>query len=323
MKKILYIITFLLAHFNMFGQGKILTSQYYQNLPAYSPAFTGANDYWDIRTGLRSQWTGFEGAPKLGYISGYGVIRRNFDGNESGVRSQKFFPGEGTKLGVGGYVLSDDQGPLTHMEGMANFAVHIRFSGNKYLSLGTSAGITNSKVDVSELTARDAENDITFQNYINNAGSTTNFNLNASLGFYSKKFYVSYGMMQLTNQKISGDAMFVSNARVRNNVLAGVVSQITPKIELLTNIFYRFEKNIPASFDLGVRARYNENLTFGFAYRNDNTLVTMLGISINDLVRLGYSYDYKTSDFNNFNNSSHEIVIGVMLFRQSQESTIW
>ena len=47
--KRLYILLIVLLAFGSesFGQGKVVLGQYFQNLPAFSPAFTGANDFLD------------------------------------------------------------------------------------------------------------------------------------------------------------------------------------------------------------------------------------------------------------------------------------
>ncbi|MEL6561772.1 MAG: type IX secretion system membrane protein PorP/SprF, partial [Bacteroidota bacterium] len=79
------------------------------------------------------------------------------------------------------------------------------------------------------------------------------------------------------------------------------------KWELIPNAFLRSEVNQPFFFEAGVRARYNKNVWFGASYRNDQSYVGMLGFEISDYVNLGYAYEFKRSEFENFNNGSHEI----------------
>ncbi len=324
MRKIIFTLFGLFSFCLVGAQNLLPASQYFQNLPAYSPAFTGSQDYWDIAAGFRSQWTGYVGAPALTYASGYGVLQRKSDENKHNVKSQKFFPGESAKAGFGGFVVSNDIGPISHLEAMANFAVHIRFVGNKSLSLGTSMGITNSKVDVDELTSADPANDITYQNFINNAGQSTHLNMDASLGFYSPRFYVSYGISRLINNQLGGDDMeFNLAADARNNILLGTVSSLSPKIELFTNVFYRFDFSGSSLLDINTRAKYGEHVNFGFGFRSDNTLIGLLGFDVNEAFGLSYSYDYKTANVSDFNNSSHEIVLHLNLFRKGEDTNLW
>ena len=314
-------IFFVLISVMAFSQDRLLTSQYYQNLPAHSPAFTGANDFLDIRLGYRSQWSGFEGSPTLAYLSGYTPIN-TIDRSNKGVRSGKFFPGESTKLAAGGYVLTDQQAAISQIEAMGNFAVHLRFSGNRFLSLGTSMGIYATSIDVEQLTARDAANDPTYQAYINGDGSSSFFNLNASLGYYSDNLYFSYGMEQLTQQMISGNALLENEGNIKHQVLAGLKSKIGRRLELVSSVYYRNEKDLPAVVDLGVRARYKKIISAGLSYRNDNSVISMFGVTFGSL-SFNYSYDYKPNNFNRFNQFSHEIVIGIKLLNNGNDDTIW
>ena len=49
----------------------------------------------------------------------------------------------------------------------------------------------------------------------------------------------------------------------------------------------------------------------------------MLGFSFNDLIDFGYAYEHKNSDFDNFNNGSHEVILGLKLFKRGGYSPIW
>ena len=332
MKKIYLILVCLVAlSYKCLGQGKALTSQYFQNLPAYSPAFTGANNFLDVRTAFRKQWAGFEGSPHTAFISAYGAVLPNYNPyKKTSLRTSNQDPYENkgrmpsnVKLGVGGYVLQNDQMPLTQLEAMVNFAVHVRVSEHSYLSLGTSSGVSNSRIDMDEITVRDP-NDLTYQSYLQNGSSNTFFNFNASLGLYSPNYYVSYGMNQLVNSLISGNEQ-VNNegAELRHNVLAGLRIYTGEHIELLPNIFYRSEQDRPDFIDVGLRVRYKRNVTAGIAYRSEDTYIAMLGFALSDLITLGYSYEFMSSESDAFNYPSHEIVLGFRLFNYSNYTSIW
>lgn len=331
MRYAILIVVMLISLGEVNGQGKILTSQYFQNLPAYSPAFTGAHDFLDIRTGFRKQWAGYSGAPQTGYISAYGALYPGHNRHQKHslrVSDPSEYEGTkkntGSKLGIGGYILSDQAGSLKLLESMLSVAAHIPVADHKYLSLGMSTGITNNRVDLEDLTVIDPINDPTYLSYVNSGNSNTFLNMSASIGYYSDRFYVSYGMMQLVNSLLSGnDEVNNEGASVRHNILAGFRIHMTDKLELLPNVFYRLEKNASSFFDVGARLRYNKNLTGGLAYRNDDTYIMMLGLTMSDKISLGYSYEYKTASTSQFNNSSHEIVLGIKLFNYAKYTPMW
>ncbi|MEL7148103.1 MAG: type IX secretion system membrane protein PorP/SprF [Bacteroidota bacterium] len=339
MKRLYFIILVLLAvSVESYGQGKVVIGQYFQNLPAFSPALTGANDYLDIRTGYRKQWAGFDGAPTTAFLSLYSPIRLKknpYKANSlrTSSNAQYYKGGDinnndsgkgGTRLGIGGYVLLDDQGPFQELESMLSFAVHIPLSKNKYISLGASGGLLNSSIDLDEITVVDDINDQTFLSYQNNGASNTFFNFNAGVALHSDAFYISYSAMQLTRTFLSGnEAVNNEGASIRHHLIGGIRLYFHEKWEVIPNTFIRSEANQPLFYEAGVRLRYNQNLWFGASYRNDASAVGMLGFAFSDKVNFGYAYEFKSSDFDNFNNGSHEIILGFRLFNFNNYTSIW
>jgi len=319
-----------------FGQGKVVLGQYFQNLPAFSPSFTGANDYLDIRAGFRKQWTGFDGSPNTNFLSIYSPIRlkkNHYKANSlrSSTSTQYYKDGEDKnkdklepKFGIGGYVLLDDQGPFQELESMLSFAAHIPVAERVYLSLGISGGLINSKIDLSEITVVDDVNDLTYLSYVNDGSTNNFFNLNTSIGLHSESFYVSYSVMQLARTLVSGnDAVNNESASLRHHIMGGFRFFANEKWEIIPNTFLRAEANLPFFYEVGLRTRYNRNLWLGASYRSDQTYVGMLGFSFIDYFSLGYAYEFKSNDFDNFNGSSHEIIIGLRLFNYSNYTSIW
>lgn len=313
-----------------FSQGRVLMSQYFQNMPAFSPAFTGANNYLDIRTGFRKQWAGFDGSPGTGFISAYSPIRiKKNPYRLNSLRTSstdQYLPLEernSIRLGLGGYILLDEQGPFRELESMLSFAVHVPVSENTFLSLGLSAGLLNDRVEISEITVNDV-NDQTYQSYLNDGNTNSFLNINSGIGIYSDRYYLSYSAMQLTRSFISGnDNVNKESEGIRHHILGGVRLFLNQHWEMIPNTFLRIESNQPFFYEVGARARYNQNFWFGASYRNDQTIVGMLGVNFNDTFTFGYAYDYKSSDFDNFSSGSHEFTLGLRLFNFNNYTSIW
>ena len=335
MKKLYFLVFILLAGItHSYGQGRALLGQYFQNLPAFSPAFTGANDYLDIRTGFRKQWAGFDNAPNTIFLSAYSPIRVNkrnpYQRNSlRGSTNRRYHKGgavnkPGVKLGAGGYILIDEKGPFTELEIMPSLAVHVPVMKHTYLSMGLSGGLLNNKIDLDDITVVDEINDATYLSYVNNGASNSYFNLNFSLGIHSARYYFSYGMMQVSRTFLSGNEQINSEgAGTRHHLLGGYRFFAGKKWELIPNTFLRIQGNQPFFFEAGLRARYNENLWIGASYRNDQTIVGMLGLSFSDKINFGYAYEYKNSGFDHFNRGSHEITLGLRLFNYGSYTPIW
>src|SRR5882757_2182802 len=70
MKKLLLtIFIFIMAMQLVRAQQKPQYTQYVLNNLLINPAVTGIENYIDVKTGYRSQWTGLQGAPVTNYIT--------------------------------------------------------------------------------------------------------------------------------------------------------------------------------------------------------------------------------------------------------------
>ena len=312
----------LVVNFSAIGQGRILLGQYFQNLPVFSPSLTGANDYLDIKTGYRQQWSGLEGSPQTFFTGAYGAIipekyttRRVSKkiSEATAIEEANLKRETPLKIGVGGYVLSDKQGPFRQQEGLLNAAVHVPVSVRTYISLGFSTGISNAKIDLSDITLRNQVNDQTYRSFLQNGASNTFLNLNAGISLYSDHYSISYGLMNMSRVMLDGNYdVNNDNGRLRHHVLASYRIDLNERMELISSVFLRLDPALETLYDLNVRWRYQKNLWLGLSYRNDSSVIGMLGLDIKDWITLGYAYELNGGD-NNINNDSHEIVLGAKL----------
>lgn len=319
------ILCFLLTvttYFPAAGQGRVLLGQYFQNLPVFSPSMTGANDYLDIKTGYRQQWSGLEGSPQTFFFSAYGSIipdkyhnrrvSQKISGataiDEAGLKRETPL-----KIGVGGYVLSDKQGPFRQQEGLLNTAVHVPVRDGTYISLGISLGISNARIDLSDITLRNQLDDQTYMSFIQNGASNTSFNLNAGFSLHSARYSISYGLMNMSSVMLDGNREVNNgNRRLRHHILASYVIGLNEKMELIPSAFLRLDPVLSNLYDLNIRWRYQRDLWLGLSYRNNSSVIGMFGLDIRDRITLGYSYEFSDGD-NSINNGSHEIVLGAKL----------
>jgi hypothetical protein len=65
----------------------------------------------------------------------------------------------------------------------------------------------------------------------------------------------------------------------------------------------------PLSMDVNANVRYLENLEAGVSYRFDDSFSVLVNYGITQNLRLGYAYDYTTSNLGNYNSGTHEIML--------------
>lgn len=326
--KITFKVLFLIIALNSYSQGNVFLGQYFNLMPVFAPALTGANDFLDIRTGSRYQWLSYEGAPKTYYLSGSSSIylgkNNPYKYNSVRVSNMGPYQARSIKIGVGGYLLNDNYGAMTQLEGVGSVAVHVTISPSTYLSLGVATGIYHTRLDLDNLLVLKPQNDATYQEYMANGARSNYLKINSGLALHSRRYYVSYSMINAGMVHLSANTYFNEFAPdLSHNLMAGLILSGGTKIELIPNLFIRYRSNLPFAFDVGMRARYNQNLYAGLSIRNDQSFIGLFGFAVNDKFNFGYSYEYKALGEGKLNSSSHEIVVSLRLFNHGKFVPIW
>ena len=68
--------TLFLISISGYCQDNFNFSQYFQVAPVLNPAFTGIDDFLDIKLNYRSQWSGFNDSPSTNYFGINGPIKK-------------------------------------------------------------------------------------------------------------------------------------------------------------------------------------------------------------------------------------------------------
>ena len=76
----------------------------------------------------------------------------------------------------------------------------------------------------------------------------------------------------------------------------------------------------PLSVDLSTNLLINNNLEFGLSYRIDDSLAAMIGIQSTQKFRIGYAFEYSTSNFGRFNSGTHELLLIYTFNRRDMKS---
>ncbi len=326
------LLTYLLLFISwMMGsaQNNVFVSQYFKVMPAFAPALNGANDFLDIKTGMRHQWLGYDGAPRTFIFSANGSLNIGDPNknryNSLRVNNMRPYQRRGVKIGVGGYLFDDRSGALRQLEALVSGAVHIPMNVKTYLSLGISGGVYSTRLDESNLFVLNPDNDLTYLNYLSNNNQNSQMKLTTGIALYSKRFYFSYSIM-----KIGGTSELESIANPSYSTafthvaLGGLSIDAGPYFEVIPNLYIRHSGTLPTIIDAGFRLRYRQNPYIGFSYRNTNSIIAMFGFTCNDLLDIGYSYEtFNAKETSGISATSHEIVLGLRLFNKGKYIPMW
>ena len=266
-------------------------SQYMFNMLNINPAYAGNRDVATVNMLIRRQWVNFPGAPFSGSAS--------YDKRISGSNSS-----------IGGQIYSDRIG-IEQTNGIQGFYSFTAPFENASLAIGTSLGILNYSINYARSNPFDV-GDPNLQMSINGYLPT------AGLGMlYSReRWYLGFSAPALLKTKInSNNQSVIRQARADGHffLTGGYIMPISEMLTLKPSVLLKAVSGAPIQADLNANIWYGDLLGAGVSYRHKESLVGMLELQLNPLLRIGYSYDHTTSRLTYYNNGTHELMLRMEL----------
>jgi len=332
-KKTHILLTLFLVSISGFSQDNFYVSQYFQVSPIINPSFTGIDNFMDIKINYRNQWGGFSDAPTTNYlgINGYFQKETQQAYKQYALRTSNPFYLDSLGLsgvslsdqirhGLGGNIIYDVQGPYEQISGYLNYAIHIPISLKSKISFGISTKISNHRIDFEKLVLQNPDDDDFYQSLIAAGGRSTFLSFIPGFSIYGKRYYISYAAQNLISTTLSSDEVLNKRTGIEHMVMAGYKIPLSSQVHLLPSVLLSQSEEISNVWDANLKILIKERTWAGISYRNRGALVFMAGVYLNNLFNLSYSYDYVTSELNNYTNGSHEIILGLMLFKKDTKA---
>jgi type IX secretion system PorP/SprF family membrane protein len=284
--KSLVMLVLLVASQSNFAQQDPQYTQYMYNTMSVNPGYAGQRDVLSITGLYRTQWVGIEGAPKT---------------QSFGIHS----PLTNDKIGLGLSIVNDKLGPATETFFNGNFSYTIKVDDKETeLSFGLNAGFHLLSTDWSK-------------GKFQNPDSAFNENINlfspiigAGLYLHSSKWYLGLSVPNfITTEHYDDFQESIAVERLHYYAIGGFVIDINETTKLKPAFLVKAVSGAPLIADLSVNALFNDKITLGVAYRWDDSLAGIIGFQVSEEFYLGYAYDYTTTNLNNYNSGSHEIML--------------
>jgi type IX secretion system PorP/SprF family membrane protein len=267
----------------------------YTNSPLWmNPAYAGTRNALAIDFSTRQQWLGVEGAPMTYYMGAH-------------------TPVNDTKMAVGASLMSDIAGPVIANHFSISYAYLLRINHNNLISVGINAGLNNHWVTLNKLDLNDPT-DPNFQNNIENAMTPT---FGTGFVLYSPLYFLSFSMPSLLPANVSfPDESNLEYRRTSPYYLSAGLNVFIARDHLVRlSGMARMEELFDNTYDIAAIYNYNGYFSAGASYRLNQSAALILGIQINENVRLTYSYDFpvnsKPLNLVNF----QELTLSVDLFQ--------
>lgn len=333
MKNIFIILFVFIIRFNSFGQDNFYLSQYFQAGPVINPALTGIENFLDLKLNYRNQWTGFTDAPSTNYLGVNGYLQKETQQayKQYGLRTSnpyyldslglKSIPiGERLRHGLGANIIYDTQGPYQRISGLINYALHIPVSAKMKLSVGLAGNISNQRIDFEKISLQNPNIDDFYQSLIAAGGRSTFLGINPGIALYAETFYISYSPQDIIRVPLSSDEIPIEDGKINHLIMAGVNIRFSEHVSLLPSLLISQNEAYTSVWQATARTLIKNRAWSGLSYRSTETLTLMAGVYLNNLFNLSYSYDYVMGDLNNYTNGSHELILGLMLFKKDTKA---
>ena len=285
-KRVVLVLVILFTVLSVKAQQDPQYTQYMYNTMSINPAYAGSRGHLSISALARNQWVGVDGAPDT----------QTFSVNA---------PVGYSRVGLGLNIINDKLGPSTETYFDGNISYTISTSSEGKFAFGMRLGGRVLSLDWSK--GRFQNPEAIFNNNINNKFLPT---LGAGVFFYKPNWYVGLSVPNFLRTEHYDDFIeSVSAERLHYFLMAGYVFDLTEDIKFKPAILSKIVEGAPLSLDVSANFLFNEKFSLGTAYRFGDAISAIVGFQISERLTLGYAYDLTTSNYNNYNSGSHEVML--------------
>ena len=267
----------------VFAQQDPQYTQYMYNMNILNPAYAGSKGVTSIGLLGRTQWVGVDGAPKTATLSINGPVGKN--------------------VGLGFSVIHDEIGPVKEDNVYADFSYTLNLSEEDKFAFGIKAGATF--LNVREVITVDVDP-------LNVPVSLIAPNFGVGLMYYNDRFYAGLSVPNFIESRYLDKKNGISSTASEKThyfLTSGYVFDLDENLKLKPSTMLKATPGAPLSIDLSLNLLIQEKVELGLSHRLDDSISGMIGFNVNQDLRIGYAYDYTTSNFGVFNSGSHEIMI--------------
>ena len=299
-KALIFLIALILS-WSSFAQQDAQYTQYMYNTVSINPAYAGSRGALSVVGLHRSQWVGLDGAPRTSTLALHSPI------------------GKG-RVGLGGSVVHDEIGPSQETYMNIDFSYTVPTSDKGKLSFGLKAGGHLLDVNFTRLNIAQ-NNDGRFINNIDNK-----FSPNVGIGayYYTDKFYFGLSVPNLleTNHfdelslDATGNSSFLAEERINYYAITGYTFSLSEKVLFKPALLTKVVFGAPLQVDVSANFLIHERVTLGMAYRWSAALSGLVGFQITDGLMIGFAYDRETTELQQYNDGSYEVVLRFELFKK-------
>lgn len=286
-KKITAVGILLLLCWPLFAQQHAIYSQYIFNLYTVNPAYAGERDALSAAASYRTQWVGFEGAPKTQSFSIHSPLTNN-------------------NMALGLYLQNDAIGARSTPSVMGTYAYKIKLNNISHLSFGLQGGFMNYQYHWEDLVYRQGLDPVSFET----EGNKWIANFDFGMMYLTAKSYVGLSVLSINNAKTIKSLDSDAHLNTVYNFLAGKMFKISEDVFLKPSTNVRSYISGPTQFDINLGAFFKNKYWITGTYRYQYGAVLSAHIFVNENFHFGYAYDLPLNPLLSSQSGTHELFVG-------------
>lgn len=264
--------------------------QYSQNILnshlLINPAYSGIWEESTIGLKYRNQWVGAEGAPTSFLLLGETALKDNLN------------------LGV---VVSHDEIGINSISSFElDPSMQIKVNETAKLSFGSKIGMVYQSSDFSKL------NGVNLTDPLYSDNTTFAPYIGLGMLYYTPKYYIGLSSPRVVNFEKTNTTQKLLASHIY--LYGGTKFELEKDLDLRPQLLFKndFKTNLIA--EISTQLWFKNKVAVGVSYRTNDAFSAMFQTNIKNFV-LGYSYDITTSPLKDSSNGSHELYLGIKLFK--------
>lgn len=265
-------------------------SQYVSHDYLYDPAVAGSRPWFEVKSAHRNQWVGIQDAPRTFMLSASTPV--------------------GQKMGVGGYIFTDNVGPTRRTGFQLSYAYHLKITSDIKLGLGLSFGMLQFLVDGSKIQFHEADDPLMDDQLRGSLMPDATF----GAYLYHDRWWFGATAPQLLRNRIwfyDQNDQSLSKLAAHYYAMGGYRIPIGTDLKLEPSFLVKYVDPVPPKVDLTATLRYKDLLWVGATYRTEDALSFMVGYWMKQTFQFGYSYDLTTTNLQRYTSGTHEVMLGI------------
>lgn len=278
-------------------------SKYYSYEQVMNPAATGRDRYPFFNFSSKKYWIGTPDSPFEVCMGGaFRLGRYNFYKPNMLLNKGSFTSRE--RMGGGGFMMFDQNGPLQYLVGELEYAYHLPLdaSGTTELSLGLALNISNYNINTNLLDPLDP-------------GDLVLANLNKQKPLLDGGFGIYFNTEQLfvgsSVKNILGTKMFPNDPQkgTKDYFVNGGYKFFLHYFDLEPSMVIAYAEGTPF-YSSQIKAYYRDYNWLSLSYMSTNTIRLALGFRVGR-IHVAYAFEQSVSKMANYFSNSHELMLGL------------